>query len=225
MKRRACLQFVGAALLSATLGLAHADTAEDFEKAIIRDDYVLMRKLLRQGVDPNTVDAQGQPALVKALQLESLRVAQELMKAPGVRINAVSQGGETALMHACIQGNLELVQQLLALDANVNQPGWTPLHYVASADHAHSVEIAQLLLDRHAYIDAESPNRSTPLMLAAQYGSQEMVALLLDAGADVQLRNQQGMTAVDFARRSERDYMVRILGRAYQATHRSKGSW
>ena len=79
--------------------------------------------------------------------------------------------------------------------------------------------------EAHAYIDAESPNGSTPLMLAAQYGSQAMVELLLNAGADVQLRNQLGLTAVDFARRSDRDYMVRILQTAYDATRRSKATW
>ena len=62
-------------------------------------------------------------------------------------------------------------------------------------------------------------------MLAAQYGSQAMVELLLDAGADVQLRNQLGLTAVDFARRSERQFLVTMLDRAYQATRRSKASW
>ena len=91
--------------------------------------------------------------------------------------------------------------------------------------HAHSVEIAELLLDQHAYIDAESPNRSTPLMLAAQYGSEAMVELLLNAGADVQVRNQQGLSAVDFARRSDREFMVNTLDKAYQATRRSKASW
>ena len=159
------------------------------------------------------------------MQLESLRVAQTLIQARGIDINAASPAGETALMHACIKGHLDVVKQLLALGARVNQPGWTPLHYAASADAEHSVAIAALLLEQHAYIDAESPNQSTPLMLAAQYGSQDMVQLLLDAGADVQVRNQLGLNAVDFARRSEREYMVKILENAFQATRRSKASW
>lgn len=224
MKRRTLLQSLGAGIASTGL-LAWADTATDFQTAITRDNYVTVRKLLQQGVDPNTADAQGRPALVKAMQLDALRVAQVLIAAPGVRINGASPSGETALMHACIKGHLDVVQQLLALDARINQPGWTPLHYAASADTEHSMAIAQLLLERHAYIDAESPNRSTPLMLAAQYGSQSMVQLLLDAGADVQVRNQLGLSAVDFARRSEREFMVEILETAYQATRRSKATW
>lgn len=225
MKRRALLQSLSVCVLVNAVFVAHADAFNDFQTAITRDDFLRMRKLLQQGMDPNTVDEHGRPGLVKAMQMESLRVAQELIKAPGVRINEASASGETALMHACIKGHIDVVKQLLALGARINHPGWTPLHYVASSDTAHSIAIAKLLLDQHAYIDAESPNKSTPLMLAAQYGSEAMVKLLLDAGADVQLRNELNLTAVDFARRSEREFMVKLLDTAYQATRRSKASW
>lgn len=226
MNRRVLLQSLGMGVFAAAgWPLAYADAAADLQTAIIRDNFVQVRKLLQQGVDPNSVDERGRPALVKAMQLESLRVAQELIKAPGIHINAASPAGETALMHACIKGHIDVVKQLLALGARVNHPGWTALHYAASADTEHSTAIAQLLLDQHAYIDAESPNKSTPLMLAAQYGSQAMVQLLLDAGADVQARNELGLSAVDFARRSDRAFMVEILEQAYQATRRSKASW
>ena len=225
MKRRTLLQSLSAGFAASLCPWAQADAVDDFQTAITRDNFVTVRKLLQQGMDPNVVDERGRPALVKAMQLESLRVVQELIKAPGIRIDDASKNRETALMHACIKGHIDVVKQLLALDARVNQPGWTPLHYAASADTEHSVQIAQLLLDRHAYIDAESPNKSTPLMLAAQYGSERMVQLLLDAGADVQLRNQLGLSAVDFARRSEREFMVRNLDNAFQATRKSKAYW
>lgn len=227
MKRRTLLQSVGAAGVGVwtAAGSVWASPAADFQTAIIRDNFVTMRKLLQQGMDPNTVDGSGRPALVKAVQMDALRVAQELLAMPDIRINDASTSGETALMHACIKGNLTLVQQLLGRGARINQPGWTPLHYVASADTEHSVTIARILLERHAYIDAESPNKSTPLMLAAQYGSQTMVQLLLDAGADVQLRNQLGLTAIDFAQRSERAFMVNMLQQAHHASRPSKGSW
>ena len=85
--------------------------------------------------------------------------------------------------------------------------------------------IASYLLEHSAYIDAASPNGSTPLMLAAQYSSEAMVKLLLEEGADVSLRNQQGQTAVDFARRSDRDFMVKLLSTAVRANRPAKGKW
>lgn len=225
MRRRSLLQSLGVLVLTGPWLGAHADAASDFQTAIVRDNFVTIRKLLQQGFNPNTVDERGQPALVKAMQLESLRVVHELLQAPSLQLDAANRGGETALMHACIKGHIELVGQMLRMGAKINHPGWTALHYAASADTEHSVEIAALLLEHHAYIDAESPNQSTPLMLAAQYGSEAMVRLLLSAGADVQLKNQLGLTAVDFARRSEREFMVRLLERAYQATRKSTASW
>jgi len=224
MKRRALLQAAGASAL--VWGWpAQASLAADFETAIIRDDFVRVRELLQRGLDPNTRDSHGNPGVVRAMRNDSWRVAQVLLQAPGLRVNDANPQGETPLMLACSKGQLDLVRELLSLGARINQPGWTPLHYAASADSPHSLAIAQLLLDEHAYIDAESPNGSTPLMLAAQYGSQAMVELLLNAGADVQLRNQLGLTAVDFARRSDRDFMVRILQTAFDATRRSKATW
>ena len=225
MNRRFLLQLAGASVLASAAPWALANAAEDFQTAIIRDNYVAMRKLLAQGMDPNTVDARGRPALVKAMQHESLRVVQELLKAPDIRVNDASPQGETVLMLACIQGRLDLVKQLLAMDARVNKQGWSPLHYAVSANHEQSLEIVNLLLQDNAYVDAESPNKSTPLMLAAQYGSRDMLVTLLNAGADIEARNQQNLTAIDFARRSEREFLVELLEEVYRTRRRIKPSW
>ena len=69
-------------------------------------------------------------------------------------------------------------------DADVNKTGWAPLHYAASGGTEQHLRIAALLLENHAYIDAASPNGTIALMMAAQYGSAEMVKLLLDERAD-----------------------------------------
>jgi ankyrin repeat protein len=73
------------------------------------------------------------------------------------------------------------------------------LHYAASGGHA---AVIQLLLEHFAYVDSESPNGTTPLMMAAQYGTPEAIEALLAAGADPTLKNQRGLTALDFARKS-----------------------
>lgn len=226
MRRRQSLRLLAAALLAAPLLPASADALEDLRTAVLRDNDRAIVSLLLRGMDANAVDAQGQPALVSALRLESWRAADALLLAPGLNADAANAQGETALMLACNKGRLDFVQRLLAKGVAVNRPGWTPLHYAASADYPDSVAIARLLLQEHyAYIDAASPNGSTPLMLAAQYGSQAMVELLLEEGADVQLRNQLGMNAIDFARRSQRGYLEDILQARLHSSQRTPPAW
>ena len=225
MNRRALLQWSVASTSLWGARWAVAGMREDLRTAIIRDSDLQVRELLQKGVDPNSRDHSGFPALVQATQLESWRALNELLGRKNIRLDEKNSVGESALMLACIKGHLALVQKLLDRGASINHPGWAPLHYAASANTKHSDAIVELLLERYAYVDAESPNKTTPLMLAAQYGSQAMVDALLDAGADVQLRNQQGLSAVDFAQLSGRQFMVDRLRQAYEATRKPKASW
>jgi len=73
------------------------------------------------------------------------------------------------------------------------------LHYAATNGHE---RVAVYLLGKHAYIDALSPNGTTPLMMAARGGHIHVVKLLLDRGADLSKRNAMKMTAIEFAEQS-----------------------
>jgi ankyrin repeat protein len=64
--------------------------------------------------------------------------------------------------------------------------------------------VIEFLLEHSAYIDAESPNKSTPLMMAAMYGNADCVKLLIEGGADPTLKNELGLTASDFAKQVSR---------------------
>lgn len=117
-----------------------------------------------------------------ALHQDSLKVFDVLLKAPRIDVNLASRQNETPLMMACIKGHLDIVRELIKRGADVNREGWAPLHYAASADTPQTLDIIKLLLEESAYIDAASPNGSTPLMLAAQYSSEAVVRLLLQEG-------------------------------------------
>lgn len=230
--RRRWLAQAGKALLAAATasgaGLARASNYDDYVRAIISDNERAMVNLIFRGFDPNTRDERGRPGLVAALHQGSLGVFDVLLKSPGIRVNDASRQGETPLMMACIKGHLALARELIRRGADVNREGWTPLHYAASADTPQTLAIIQLLLEENAYIDSESPNGTTPLMLAAQYSSEAVVDWLLKEGADATLRNQRGFTAADFARQVDRQYMVEHLTRAIQAERRaqpSRGRW
>ncbi len=190
---------------------AFAGSFEDFFRAIHRDDPQTIAVLLGRGFDPNASDEQGRLALLLALQLDSTQCAQKLIAHDATQIDRRNSAGETALMLAALRGHLGLAKALLARNADVNMPGWAPLHYAAASG---SVALVDLMLEHHAYIDAESPNGTTPLMMAAQYGDVLSLQRLLEAGADTSVVNQLGLSALDFARRGQRPDHIEILEKA-----------
>lgn len=229
--RRQSLCWLGAAAAGSVAGLSlpvWANTYDDYSRALVSDNSSAMLNLIFRGFDPNTLDTRGRPGLVSALHQDSLKVVDELLKAPKINVNLASRQNETPLMMACIKGHLDLAKRLIKMGADVNREGWAPLHYAASADTPQTLDIIKLLLENSAYIDAASPNGTTPLMLAAQYSSEAVVKLLLEEGADITLRNQRNMTAADFAKLVDRQYMVDLLGKALQKERRtqpSRGGW
>lgn len=179
---------------------ALADAYTDFFRAVGNDNAGTVSSLLQRGFDPNTIEAKrGETGLMLAIQENSKKVIAVLVDARDINFEAQAFNGNTALMLAAYKNLPQVVQTLLDKDAEVNRPGWTALHYAAAAGNN---VIVQMLLDKFAYIDAASPNGTTPMMMAARSGHILTVKLLLDEGADATLKNQQGMSAIDFALKS-----------------------
>ena len=193
-------------ILSSTFSLA--GSYEDFFKALQSDNVRVVQGLLQRGFDPNTVNPEGIPALMLAVREPSPKVAELLAAHPKTKVEIRNDKDESVLMLASLKGYLALVEKLVENDADVNKPGWTPLHYAASRGH---VPVITHLLEHSAYIDAESPNGTTPLMMAAMYGSPESVKALIQAGADPTLRNQLGLSALDFAVRGQRQNSIELM--------------
>ncbi len=203
---------------------ATAAPLDDFVQALRVDHLVQAQQLARQGLSANAQDAQRNPVLCLAIQYDAQHIATWLARQPGIDLEQPNARGETPLMLAAVRGYAALVNTLLEQGAQPNRAGWTALHYAASHTGDTALHILQQLLEHSAYIDAESPNGTTPLMMAARYGLSDAVALLLEAGADPSLKNQQGLTAVDFAREAGRDRDVQRLQRAVLA-RLPKGAW
>jgi uncharacterized protein len=202
--------------------VAWAGSYDDFFSAIRGDNPSTMAELLQRGFDPNTLDPKGFHGLFLAIKEPSPKVAGVLIAHPKTNVEWRSPQDESALMIASLKGETELVKKLIARDADVNKPGWAPLHYAATRGH---LDIMRILLEHHAFIDAESPNRTTPLMMAAHYGSRDAVKLLLDEGADVSMRNELGLSAVDFANRAGRQDVAELIAAAARERQPNKGKW
>jgi len=224
LRRTVAKLTLAAGVALATLGAlpASAAPADTMIKAVKFDDVKEVKKQLANGMDPNMTDNQGIPLLVIAAREKSDKVVAALIDNPKTNIEILDKAGENAMMMAALNGDIDIVKQLIAKDAEVNKKGWAPLHYAAANGND---DIVKLLLDHDAYIDAGSPNGTTPLMMAAMYGSAAAVQLLLDEGADVAMKNEQGMTAADFAERGKRPDAIQLLGAAARPKRPADGKW
>ena len=176
--------------------ISKAGSFDDFFKAIVFDQVPVVGNLIYRGMDPNTPTEKGEPALVFAVRSGAHKSVAFLLKQPGIQVDATNTADETALMLAANANDLVSANLLIETGASVNRPNWTPLHYAASKGHT---AMMRLLIDNDAYIDAESPNGTTPLMMSAYYASPMAVKLMLEEGADPNLQNQDGQTALDMA--------------------------
>jgi ankyrin repeat protein len=204
--------------------LVWADSFTDFFSAVKRDDVSAVRQLAQRGFDLNTRSEEGEHALFLALRDDAPGVSAFLLGQAKVQVEARTPKDESPLMMAALKGNLEAARRLIARQAEVNKPGWAPLHYAATNTDVVSLSMVRLLLEHHAYIDAESPNGTTPLMMAAHYGHPSVVKLLLEEGADPLLKNQQGLSAIDFANRAQRADVANIIA-AQVRSKQPKGRW
>lgn len=195
-------------LVAVCFSCVHAGAYEDFFKAVELDDGRTIVNLLRRGFDVNAPSETGQTALYLALRGESHQVVAALLSAPDLKVDATNAANETALMMAALRGQLDWCKRLVERGAAINREGWTPLHYAATGPNPQTVAF---FLERGAEVDAPSPNGTTPLMMAARYGDEGSVPLLLAAGADAKKRNQKDLNAADFAKDAGREALASRL--------------
>lgn len=119
---------------------------------------------------------------------------------------------DTRLADAAMNGDVAAVRRLLDEKVDVNAAqgdGTTALHWAA---YTGQTAIAELLLARGADVRATTRLGSlTPLMMAAKNGHAEIVARLLDAGADAGAPNANGTTPLMLAAAAGKADAVTLL--------------
>ncbi|XP_064409268.1 ankyrin repeat domain-containing protein 53 [Latimeria chalumnae] len=117
----------------------------------------------------------------------------------------VTDVGFTAIHLAAKHGRLECVK-ILVEEYNVsvdltNSQGCRPLHLVFSKEHKlRSFQCMTYLLMQGAKINVQNSDRQTPLHKAASEGLQDCVAALVEAGADVSIKDTSGHTPIDLTK-------------------------
>lgn len=205
--RRACAsrsRALLAAVALASCGLfssaALAGSYDDALSAARMGDTRQLVGLLERGIDPDTVDEQGNSLLILAAREGQVDTVAALLRHRAKR-DYRNLAGDSALMLALLKGHDEVVRALLDAGATVNHDGWAPLHYAAFEGREAALE---MLIAAGADVNALAPNKATALMLAARNGHVGVVRRLLAMPQiDLNALNDVGLSADAFALRSK----------------------
>ncbi|XP_065845976.1 ankyrin-3-like [Oscarella lobularis] len=117
----------------------------------------------------------------------------------GVLASAKDSEGNGALAIAARNGNLPLVEYLLAKRFDANDAGqneWTALHWAAAEDR---VDVAKFLLQKGASMEAKDKDGLTPFLRAVYSGKNAMVDFLMKEGCNVSAKSNLGSGPLAFA--------------------------
>jgi ankyrin repeat protein len=187
-------------------------------EAVKLGDLRLVEQLLEAGADVESRNGDGQTALMLATKVGSLEIAKLLIER-GADVNAKEAWRDQTALIWAVDGNFpELTQLLIDNGADVNvrasanewdsqitsEPraqyrpvgGLTVLVYAARSGCSRCV---RSLLAAGADIDKPTPEGMTPLMIAIDNTSYDTARVLLDAGANPQVWDWYGRTALYIA--------------------------
>lgn len=166
-----------------------------------RGDHTVLRVLLEQGADKESLTADGLSALHCAAAQGALSCVRLLLEAnadPHAR--SAGMGKRTLLHAAAVRGHPEIIVELLRHGVRVDAGDaecTTALHIAATVGDC---EVARRLLDGGADVNVRNLKGDTPLHLACISLQHRLVTLLLQDGADDDAVNSDRKTPADMLR-------------------------
>ena len=167
-----------------------------------------VQALINADANVDIINKNGNTALILAVVLKHLEIVQKLLDA-GAKLDLQNlQERSTALMIAANRGLIDIIQQIInagkASGVNLleitDNNGETALMY---AIRNRQPEAVKLLLDHGAnacYQNSEANKKNTPLIVAVEQGSKEIVEILIDRNSDcINAVNSNNDTALMFA--------------------------
>ena len=191
--------------------------------------------LVGLGADIDAPDSDGMTPLVHAALRKHVPTVKKLV-ALGADIEKPGSHGYPPLAMAIEESEFEVAKALMEAGANINTPvgpdKLTPLMIAASKvspgegsiflpGSTRPIDIARALINEGADVNAQSKEGVTALMIAAARNVAPMIGLLLQAGANPDLKSELGQTAADIAKQngaSAAGKALRLVGSATSTT-------
>jgi len=167
--------------------------------AINSGQLASVERLIESGVDVNfAAPSNGQTPLVLSVLSHRVDMAAALVKAGAdVRVAEKTSWRRRPVQLAAAAGHCTLVADMLRRSPgearSVDAMLFTPLHNAAVRGR---VDVARLLIDSGAKVDAADDRGRTPLIRAAEYGHAALVELLAGHGARLDWVDAFGWTAL-----------------------------
>jgi ankyrin repeat protein len=121
----------------------------------------------------------------------------------------------TPLHAAAYYGDLEMVQILLEYGVDVNtqnDAGCTPLDFASRNGHRNDSRVVQLLIEHGADPNTRASRSGfAPLHRASENGRIEVVRVLIEHGANVEVQDKYGRTPLNVASGSQREEILELL--------------
>ena len=169
-------------------------------------DVTSIKNLIAEGAKVDARNGSGATALLVATHANQVEVAKALIDA-GADVNAKDKIEDSPYLYAGARGHLEILKMTLAHGADlksINRYGGTAL--IPASERGH-VETVRTLIDAGVDIDHVNKLGWTALLEAIILGDggerhQRIVELLVKAGANVNLADNDGVTPLQHARSS-----------------------
>ena len=172
-------------------------------EAVFEQNVPLAELLLKYKANVNVKTSDNETPAHLAARPETLTLFDLLVK-NGADLKAQNSEGLTApeklLMQSVASNNEKVARRAIELGANVNVAftggswnRWTPLHDAAQT----SKVMVQLLLSNKANPNSKNGDGDTPAHIAASPDKLDMFEALVQGGADLKIKNNEGKTASD----------------------------
>ena len=189
--------------------------------AAFRSDPEIVEYLISKGADVNTRDEQLYSPLMHAAAFKKYENAKLLIE-NGAKLDLFTNYGASALHRASQVGALDVIELLLENDADiniVNEANITPLMQAVMIKCKESTE---LLLKHGAKIEIKDNHYGrTALHKASILGYGDIVQLLINAGADVNVLDNDKKTPLYYANKYDHKNVQKLLQEKEAYTEKS----
>lgn len=209
------LLFMSVSDVYANDAMVNKNTINQWFAAAQDSDTVLLRQFIKQKFPLENRDSKGRTALLISTHHNAIAAAKLLIEA-GADVNAKDHKQDSPYLYAGAEGKLEILKLTVAAGADLkstNRYGGTAL--TPAAHHGH-LDVVKYLVTTGVDIDQVNNLGWTALLEAVILGNgnetyQEIIKILLDAGADKSISDGNNDTPLDHAKMKQQIKVIKLL--------------